>query len=56
MRVAAFIKRTLAILAGVVLGMLIVSGSGPWRELFIKKPDPAPPAPIQRERAPDTRV
>ena len=51
-----FLTRTLAILAGIVLGMLIVSGSGPWRELFDKKPDPAPPAPIQREPAPDTRV
>jgi hypothetical protein len=54
--VKGFLTRTLAILAGVVLGMLIVSGSGPWRELFIKKADPTPPAPIQRERAPDTRV
>ena len=51
-----FLTRTLAILAGIVLGMLIVSGSGPWRELFDKKPDPAPSAPIQREPAPDTRV
>ena len=50
-----FFTRTLAIVAGIVLGMLLVSGSGPWRELF-KKPDTAPPAPIQRERAPDTRV
>jgi hypothetical protein len=30
-------------------------GRGPWREL-LKKPDAAPPAPIQRERAPDQRV
>ena len=50
-----FLTRTLAVVAGIVLGMLIVSGSGPWRELF-KKPDPAPSAPIQRERAPDQRV
>ena len=50
-----FLTRTLAVLAGIVLGMLVVSGSGPWRELF-KKPDAAPPAPIQRERAPDPRV
>ena len=50
-----FLTRTLAILAGIVLGMLIVSGSGPWRELF-RKSDTAAPAPIQRERAPDTRV
>ena len=49
------LARTLAILAGIVLGMLIVSGSGPWRELF-RKPDNTPPAPIQRERAPDTRA
>ena len=50
-----FFTRTLAILAGIVMGMLIVSGSAPWRELF-KKSDTTPPAPIQRERAPDTRV
>ena len=50
-----FLKRTLAVVAGIVLGMLIVSGAGPWRELF-RKSDPLPPAPIQRERAPDTRV
>ncbi len=50
-----FLIRALAILAGVVLGMVVVAGSGPWRELF-RKPDNAPPAPIQRERAPDTRV
>ncbi len=50
-----FFARTLAILAGLVLGMLIVSGSGPWRELF-RKPDPSPATPIQRERAPDQRA
>ena len=50
-----FLTRTLAVLAGIVLGMLIVAGAGPWHELF-KKTDTAPPAPIQRERAPDTRV
>ena len=50
-----FLTRALAILAGIVLGMLIVSGAGPWRELF-RKPDDTPSAPIQRERAPDTRV
>ena len=50
-----FLTRTLAVLAGIVLGMLIVAGSGPWRQLF-KKPDDTPPAPIQRERAPDQRV
>jgi hypothetical protein len=50
-----FLTRTLAILAGIVLGMLIVAGSGRWRELF-RKPEPVQPAPIQRERAPDTRV
>jgi len=53
--VKGLLTRTLAVLAGIVLGMLVVAGSGPWRELF-KKSDPAPPAPIQRERAPDTRV
>jgi len=50
-----FLTRTLAVLAGIVLGMLVVAGSDPWRELF-NKPDTAPPAPIQRERAPDQRV
>ena len=50
-----FLKRTLAVLVGVVLGMAIVSGTSPWRELM-KKPDDAPPAPIQREPAPDLRV
>ena len=39
----------------VVMGMLIVSGAGPWRELF-RKPADTPPALIQRERAPDTRA
>jgi hypothetical protein len=53
--VKRFLTRTLAILGGIVLGMVIVAGSGPWRELFTK-PDTTPPAPIQRERAPDTRV
>ena len=52
---AGFLKRALAVLAGVVLGMLIVAGAGPWRELF-KRPDATPPVPVQRERAPDTRV
>ena len=47
--------RAAAILAGVVLGVVIAAGSAPWRELF-KKPDDTPPAPIQRERAPDQRV
>ena len=49
------LTRTLAIVAGIVLGMLLVAGAGPWRELF-RKPDTTPPAPIQRERAPDTRA
>ncbi len=49
------LTRTLAVMAGIVLGMLVVAGSGPWRELF-RKPDTSPPAPIQRERAPDQRV
>ena len=52
---AGFIKRALAVLAGIVLGIVIVAGASPWREL-LKKPDPAPSTPIQRERAPDTRV
>jgi hypothetical protein len=49
------VKRAVAILAGVVLGMVIAAGAAPWRELR-KKAEPAQPAPIQRERAPDTRV
>ena len=49
------LTRTLAILAGIVLGMLVVAGSGPWQQLF-RKSEQAPAAPIQRERAPDTRV
>jgi hypothetical protein len=50
-----FVKRAVAVVAGVALGMVIVAGAGPWRELF-RKPDNTPPAPIQRERAPDTRA
>jgi hypothetical protein len=53
--VKGFFARTLAVLAGIVLGMLVVAGSGPWRELF-RKSDPVPTLPIQRERAPDQRV
>jgi hypothetical protein len=53
--VKGFLARSLVILAGIVMGMLIVSGSGPWRELF-RKADPLPPTPIQRERAPDPRA
>jgi len=49
------VKRAVAIMAGVVLGMVIAAGASPWRELF-RKTEPVPPAPIQRERAPDTRV
>ena len=49
------LTRTLAVVAGIMLGMLVVSGADPWRELF-RKPDTAPPVPIQREHAPDTRV
>ena len=50
-----FLVRTAAVLLGVVLGMAVVAGSSPWREL-LKKPEPVPSAPIQRERAPDLRV
>ena len=50
-----FLTRAAAVLAGVVLGMVIVAGASPWRELF-RKPSNTPPAPIQRERAPDLRV
>ena len=51
-----FFRRAVAVVAGVVLGMAVVAGAGPWREL-LKKPDTTPaPAPVPRERAPDTRV
>ena len=53
--VSGFLARTLAVLVGVVLGMAVVAGASPWREL-LKKTEPAPPTPIQRERAPDQRV
>ena len=49
------VKRAMAIVAGIVLGMVIAAGASPWRELF-RKTAPVQPAPIQRERAPDTRV
>jgi hypothetical protein len=49
------VKRAMAIVAGVVLGMVIAAGASPWRELF-RKSEPMQPAPIQREPAPDTRV
>ena len=49
------VKRAAAVAAGVVLGMAIAAGASPWRELF-KPSEPVQPAPIQRERAPDTRV
>ena len=55
MKAAGFLARTAAVLVGVVLGMAIVAGASPWRAL-IKKSDPAPATPIQRERAPDQRV
>ena len=54
-KASGFLARTLAVVVGVVLGMVIVAGAGPWREL-LKKPEPAPASPIQRERAPDQRV
>ena len=49
------VKRAVAVVAGVVLGMVIAAGASPWREL-LRKDEPVQPAPIQRERAPDTRV
>jgi hypothetical protein len=49
------VKRAVAVAAGVLLGMVIAAGASPWREL-LRKPEPVQPAPIQRERAPDTRV
>ena len=51
---SGFLRRAVAVVAGILLGMLIVAGMNPWRELF-RKPDTTP-APIHRERAPDTRV
>jgi hypothetical protein len=53
--VAGSVKRALAVVAGIALGMAIAAGASPWRELF-KKTEPVQPVPIQRERAPDTRV
>ena len=47
--------RAVAVMLGVVLGMAVVAGAGPWRE-SLKKSEPASSAPIQRERAPDLRV
>ncbi len=55
MRAAGFLKRVAAIAVGVLLGALVVAGSDPLRGL-LRKSDPAPSAPIQRERAPDLRV
>jgi uncharacterized membrane protein YphA (DoxX/SURF4 family) len=55
MKAAGFLARTAAVLLGVVLGMAIVAGASPWREL-LKKSEPVPATPIQRERAPDQRV
>jgi len=52
---SGFLRRAAAVVAGILLGMLIVAGMNPWRELF-RKPGATPPAPIQRERAPDTRA
>ena len=54
---AGFIKRAAAILAGIVLGMVVVAGAGPWRDRPLKRDAvPTPPASVPRERAPDTRV
>ncbi len=50
-----FLARSLVILAGIVMGMVIVAGFAPWRDLF-RRPGTVPPTPIQRERAPDTRA
>ena len=54
---SGFIKRAVAVLAGVVLGIVIVAGAGSW-QLARQKPDPGPtpPASVPHERAPDTRV
>jgi hypothetical protein len=54
-KASGFLARGLAVLVGVVLGMAVVAGASPWREL-LKKSEPAPTPPIQRERAPDQRV
>ena len=54
---ASFIVRAAAVLAGVVLGMVVVAGAGPWRDRPLKRDAaPTPPASVPRERAPDTRV
>ena len=38
---SGFLKRALAVLAGVVLGIVVVAGAGPWRERR-PKPDATP--------------
>ena len=38
------VKRAVAIVAGVVLGMAIAAGTSPWREL-LRKTEPVRPAP-----------
>jgi hypothetical protein len=54
---ASFLRRAAAVTVGVVLGMVIVAGVGPWRDRPLKRdPAPTPPPPVKGERAPDTRV
>jgi xanthine/uracil permease len=54
---ANFFRRAVAVLVGIVLGMVIVAGAGPWRDRPSKRDiSPTPPAPVRHERAPDTRV
>ena len=55
MKAAGIVARTAAVLLGVVLGMALVAGASPWQEL-LKKSEPLPATPIQREPAPDQRV
>jgi len=48
-----FLKRALAISAGIALGCVLAVGSG---LLHSRAPKADEPPPVQRERAPDTRV
>ena len=55
--VSGFLKRALAIAAGIVLGAVVVAGVGSW-QFARDRPElaPTPPASVPHERAPDTRV
>ena len=49
-----FLRRALAVSAGIVLGCVLAVGSGLLHTRAPKADEPPPP--VQRERAPDTRV